>query len=80
MSNGATILDAAVRFARSNPDLLDCAREGARRTGRSVDELLLEAVRRMRAALEEAEVADQRRAYRSSSTDAARRTERSAYS
>ena len=51
MSSGATIIDAAVRFARSNPEVLACAREGASRTGCSVDELLTEAVARMRAAI-----------------------------
>jgi hypothetical protein len=80
MSTGTTIIDAAVRFARSNPELVDCAREGALRTGRSVDELLREAIARMRAAMDEDEPGDQALAYRSSSVAASRRTESSAYS
>ena len=81
-SDASTIIDAAVRFARSNPELLACARDGAMATGRSVDELLLEAVRRLRVAIEQRELvqlelADQPRLYRSSSVAPSRRTESS---
>ena len=48
MSSGTTIIDAALRFARSNPELVDCAREGALYSDRSVDDLLTEAIARMR--------------------------------
>ena len=48
MSGRATVIDAAVRFARTNPELMAYAREAAARTGRSVDELLLDAVQRVR--------------------------------
>jgi hypothetical protein len=58
MSDGTTIIDAALRFARSNPELVDCAREGAVRSGRSVDDLLLEAIARMRRAIEQQELVE----------------------
>ena len=51
MNGGTNVIDAALRFARSNPEVLACAREGASRTGCSVDELLTEAVARMHAAV-----------------------------
>lgn len=60
MSSGTTIIDAALRFARSNPELVDCAREGALHSGRSVDDLLLEAVARLRSAVEQHEVVELR--------------------
>jgi hypothetical protein len=50
----AVVIDAALRFARSNPQVLALAYSAAPRTGRSVDELLLDAVSRMRAAAERA--------------------------
>ena len=60
MSSGTNIIDAALRFASSNPELVDCAREGARYSGRSVDELLLDAVARLRNALEDGELGERR--------------------
>ena len=48
----ATIIDAALRFARSNPELLAVARGAAPRIGSSVDELLINAIKGVRAALE----------------------------
>lgn len=84
MSGGTNIIDAALRFARSNPELLQCAREGALESGRSVDDLLLEAIGRMRAATERrGSVAldlGQSRLKRKSSVSASRRTDSSAYS
>jgi hypothetical protein len=41
------VIDAALRFARSNPDLLRYAHENAGRAGASVDDLLLEAIERV---------------------------------
>lgn len=72
MNGGAVVVDAAVRFARSNPELVAYARVAAAATGRSVDDLLLDAIERLRDAS-----APQRR-YRRSSAAAARRTETSA--
>ena len=43
-----TIIDAAVRFARSNPEVMRYARIAAPRTGRSVDDLLRDAIDRLR--------------------------------
>ena len=61
MNDGTNVIDAALRFARSNPDLVACAREGALQSGRSVDDLLLDAVERMRAVASKSEgVAPQR--------------------
>jgi hypothetical protein len=48
MAQGVTILDAATRFLRSNPELLDLARRGAGETGVAVEVLLADAVRRIR--------------------------------
>jgi hypothetical protein len=41
------VIDAALRFARSNPDLLRYAHENAGPAGASVDDLLLEAIERV---------------------------------
>lgn len=41
------VIDAALRFARSNPDLLRYAQENAGRAGLSVDDLLREAIERV---------------------------------
>jgi hypothetical protein len=41
------VIDAALRFARSNPDLLRYAHENAGRAGVSVDDLLREAIERV---------------------------------
>ena len=60
MSSGTNIIDAALRFARSNPELVDCAREGALYGGRSVDDLLLDAVARLRNAVEQRELVELR--------------------
>jgi hypothetical protein len=43
------VIDAALRFARSNPDLLRYAHENAARAGVSVDDLLLDAIERVAA-------------------------------
>jgi hypothetical protein len=43
------VIDAALRFARSNPDLLRYAHENASRAGRSVDDLLRQAIERVAA-------------------------------
>lgn len=48
MLQNAAIIDAATRFLRSNPELLAFARRGAGETGQPVDELLTDAVRRIR--------------------------------
>lgn len=84
MSDGTNIIDAALRFARSNPELVDCARQGATDSGRSVDDLLLEAIGRVRAAIDARELVsldlDQSRLKRRKSVSPSRRTERSAYS
>ena len=85
MNGGTTIIDAALRFARTNPQLVECAREGALESGRSIDDLLLEAIARMRAAIEERELValglgDQPRLKRRRSVSPSRRTESSAYS
>ena len=58
MSSGTNIIDAAVRFARRNPELLACARDGASSTGLSVDELLTKAIARMRAMSRQRELRD----------------------
>ena len=52
MAETAKIIDATVRFLRTNPELLACAQTGAARTGRSVDELLADAARRYASAVE----------------------------
>ena len=84
MSGGTNIIDAALRFARSNPELVDCAREGAIHSGRSVDDLLVDAVARLRNAVENRELVelrpDQPRLYRRSSVAPSRRTESSSNS
>lgn len=41
------VIDAALRFARSNPDLLRFAQENAGAAGASVDDLLREAIERV---------------------------------
>ena len=56
MNGRSNVIDAALRFARSNPELVACALDGALRSGSSVDDLLLDAVERMRSALEEPEL------------------------
>lgn len=73
MDREAVVIDASLRFARSNPELLAYAQAAAARTGRSVDDLLLDAIDRVRAVAE-----PQRLRYRSSSVAASRRTETSA--
>ena len=60
MNGGTNVIDAALRFARSNPELVACARDGASHSGRSVDELLLDAVVRLRNAVENREVVEVR--------------------
>src|SRR4029077_944941 len=46
MPQSAVIIDAATRFLRSNPELLALASRGAGETGRSVEDLLTDAVGR----------------------------------
>ena len=81
MSSGTNIIDAALRFARSNPELVACARDGALDSGRSVDDLLLDAVARLRSTVEDREIVELRpyqpRLYRRSSVAPSRRTESS---
>ena len=60
MATGTNIIDAALRFARSNPELINCAREGALYSDRSVDDLLLDAVARLRNAVEHGELVELR--------------------
>jgi hypothetical protein len=48
MPQNAVIIDAATRFLRSNPELLQFARRGAGETGQGVEDLLTDAVRRIR--------------------------------
>jgi hypothetical protein len=48
MTENAVIIDAATRFLRSNRELLQFARRGAGETGRSVEDLLVDAVVRIR--------------------------------
>ncbi|MBV8195573.1 MAG: hypothetical protein JOY80_08600 [Candidatus Dormibacteraeota bacterium] len=48
MDDQPRIIDAAIRFARSNPEVLAYATQSAPATGRSVDQLLLDAIERMR--------------------------------
>jgi hypothetical protein len=43
------VVDAALRFARSNPDLLRYAQENAARASVSVNDLLLDAIERVAA-------------------------------
>ena len=52
MSHEAVVIDAGVRFARSNPEVLAYARNAAAELGRSVDDLLRDAVHRVRAECE----------------------------
>ena len=51
------VIDAALRFARSNPDLLRYAHENAGTVGASVDDLLREAIERVVASRRESEPA-----------------------
>ena len=48
MPQHPVVIDAATRFLRSNPELLDFARRGAGDTGQRVEDLLTDAVRRIR--------------------------------
>ena len=48
MPQNATVLDAATRFLRSNPELLELARRGAAENHISVEALLADTVRRVR--------------------------------
>jgi hypothetical protein len=48
MPQNAVIIDAATRFLRSNPELLQFARRGAGETGQIVEDLLTDTVRRIR--------------------------------
>ena len=60
MNVDTNVIDAALRFARSNPELVDCAREGALYSGHSVDDLLLDAVARLRNSVENREFVELR--------------------
>jgi hypothetical protein len=44
---GGVVIDAALRFARSNPDLVRYASDKADTAGASVDDLLREAIERV---------------------------------
>ena len=90
-STEAVVIEASLRFARTNPELLACAVEAAVSTRRSVDSLLLEAVERVRATAAEhhttvAEgrlprlvvLAAQPRRYRSRSVESSRRADTTA--
>jgi hypothetical protein len=48
MSKNTVIIDAATRFLRSNPELLEFARSGAGDSGQAVEDLLTDTVRRIR--------------------------------
>ena len=48
MLQHSVVIDAATRFLRSNPELLDFARRGAGETGQGVEDLLTDAVLRIR--------------------------------
>ncbi len=48
MTSEVKVIDTAVRFLRTNPELIAYARAAAPSTGRSVDELLAAAVERAR--------------------------------
>src|SRR5579863_9396049 len=48
MTQHAVIIDAATRFLRSNPELLQFASRGAGETGKCVEDLLTDAVLRIR--------------------------------
>ena len=48
MPQQLTVLDAATRFLRTNPELLDLAMRGAGESGIAVEDLLADAVRRVR--------------------------------
>ena len=52
MSDANNVIDARLRFARSNPELLAFAQQAAPGAGRGVDELLRDAIARVRAELE----------------------------
>lgn len=73
MDRPDNVIDAAVRFIRSNPELVTYAQQAAIDTGRSVDDLLLDAIARCRGGDER-----QRLRYRSSRAASSRRTETSA--
>ena len=49
-SNDGVVIDAALRFAKSNPELVRYAQRNAGARGGSVDELLREAIDRVVAA------------------------------
>ena len=48
MPQNAVIIDAATRFLRSNPELVDVARRGAVESGQLFDDLIADAIRRIR--------------------------------
>jgi hypothetical protein len=50
MATKARVIDAAVRFLRTNPEVLAYARSAAPATGVSVDGILADAVKRLRGA------------------------------
>ena len=52
MDPDANVIDASLRFARSNPELLAYARAAAAQTGRGVDDLLQDAIDRVSAQLQ----------------------------
>jgi hypothetical protein len=46
-SKTGTVIDASLRFAQANPELLRYARDSAERVGVSVDDLLRDAIDRV---------------------------------
>ncbi len=48
MTDNTVIIDAATRFLRSNPELLEVAGRGAGESGRVIEDLLFDAVDRIR--------------------------------
>jgi hypothetical protein len=48
MTETTVIIDAATRFLRGNPEMLEFARRGAGESGQGIEDLLSDAVRRIR--------------------------------
>lgn len=53
MADQGKLIDASVRFLRTNPVLVAYAQSAAQSTGRSVEQLLHDAVMRVRAELDQ---------------------------
>jgi len=52
MAARGTLIDASVRFLRTNPELVAYAQSAAQSAGRSVEQLLQDAIDRLRAELD----------------------------